>query len=910
MDSPRNDEALPGSDTGTGPRQHTAPAYDTAAAALAYAAAGVPVFPCRPDKRPYTANGFKDATTNETIVRGWWRRWPDALIGRPTGAASGAVAVDIDVDPSKGTDGTEALAALEHVHGPLPETWTARTPRGGTHIYFRHPGGTVPCSAGKIGHGIDIRGDGGYVIAPPSTLPDGRGYEWLADGDPDEGGQLADLPEWLLSMIHAPERAQVAQGPAPEGGHLIMDGQRNDTLFRLGRSLRAKGLTEAGIVAALLAENTGRCVPPLSDDEVLIIARSAGKVPPGHSAEFDTERSENRSQNHRHNSHDRHADESCGNGADPQTEAIAAAVATCQDALRRCAEDPGILARTEFVTAARLLRERAPDEWFAVRGPLKEASRTAGLRFADIEHATRPQGEAGPDDSTVADELVALVQDCADLFHAADGTCYAALTGDGPARTYRLDTQAFAEWLGFAYFESTKTKDHPGRAASDTAIRTARTVLVGIAKHAGDERRVYLRTAQAGGTYFVDLGTDDGGAVEVTAGGWRIIARPTVHFWRTGTLRPLPVPVAGGNLELLWQYANIPPAARPLVTTWMLDAWRPETPFAVLELVGQQGTAKSSTQAKLRRCIDPNAVDLRAAPKSVEDLFVSAGANWVASLNNLSHLSAPMQDALCNLATGGGFAGRTLFTNCDETVFEAKRPVMLNGIVPLVTAQDLTDRVVHVALPELASYRPEVAIDAEFEQDAPRIVGGLLDLFVRTLAKLPEVHLPKPPRMADFAALGEAMTLAQGGTAGAFLAIYLANRRESISRSLEASPVARAIRRLVDEYRGADETVWQGNMGALLDRLTSYREGADAWPKSARGLSDAVRRQRPALAQVGVGIDIGAHGRDGVPVTIRRLLDNHTSTPCDDVTVVTVDQTADSCNACQTPDADDLESRI
>jgi hypothetical protein len=320
----------------------------------------------------------------------------------------------------------------------------------------------------------------------------------------------------------------------------------------------------------------------------------------------------------------------------------------------------------------------------------------------------------------------------------------------------------------------------------------------------------------------------------------------------------------------LWQYANIPEPARPLVLSWMLDAWRPETPFAVLELTGQQGTAKSSTQAKLRRCIDPNAVDLRSAAKSVEDLFVSAGANWVASLNNLSHLSAPMQDALCNLATGGGFAGRTLYTNADETLIEAKRPVMLNGIVPAVTAQDLTDRVIHIDLPELGSYRTETAIDADFERDAPQIIGGLLDLFVETLAALPAVNLPKSPRMPDYAALGEALMRAQGKDAGEFLKLYQDNRADSVARSLEASPVACAVRRLVEDHpKSSIAPAWDETMGKLLDYLGRYRDGADAWPKSARGLGEALRRQRPALSQIGISVDIGKAGKHGVPVTIR-----------------------------------------
>ena len=614
-----------------------------------------------------------------------------------------------------------------------------------------------------------------------------------------------------------------------------------------------------------------------------------------------TARSETHSQNdvhdvhHVHHGADEPANDPLGDATDPAAEAVADAVATCAAAIGASEADPGGLAREEFRAALKFLREDAPDEYFALRGKLKGACKVAGLKLADIESATRPAGEGASDDSTTADELVALVTERAELFHAPDGSCYAALTGDGPRKTYRLDTKAFAEWMGYAYYTDTATEDRPGRAASDTAIRTARTVLTGIATHEGDERPVFLRAALVGGVYYIDLGSEDWSAVEVTPGGWRIVARPPVHFWRPSTMKPLPLPVAGGDLSRLWLYANVPPEPRPLVLAWMLDSWRPETPFAILEMVGQQGSAKSSTQERIRRCIDPNAVDLRAAPKSTEDLFVSAGANWVASLNNLSHLSAAMQDALCNLATGGGFAGRTLFTNADETVVEAKRPVMLNGIVPVVTAQDLTDRVVHIALPELASYRTETVIRAEFERDAPQIVGALLDLFVRTLAALPSVELPKPPRMADYAALGEAMLIGEGQPPGTFLTLYQENRRDSVARSLDASPVASAVRRLADEERS--DLIWTGTMGALLTRLGAYRDGATAWPGSARGLGDALRRQRPALAQVGIGVEIGKAGKAGVNVTVRRLPD----APVNMVNVVNVVSATDLHARCETP---------
>ena len=553
---------------------------------------------------------------------------------------------------------------------------------------------------------------------------------------------------------------------------------------------------------------------------------------------------------------------------DPATADLSAAVALVERVIGQCQEDPGALASKDFCEAVRLIRDESPEDWVRLRVAIKKA-KPSGVLLGDIDAMTRPPSEAG-DESSIADELVALTQALASVFHAKDGTCFASLR-EIPRKTYRLDSHAFSEWLAYAYYQHGIATTGSGRAASDQAIRNARTVLVGIATHEGPEQEAYLRTARQGDSYFIDLGSDDWSVIEVNRNGWHQWPASPLPFWRSASVRSLPVPVPGGDLGKLWEYANIPPEVRTLVLAWMLETWRPETPFPVLELVGSHGSAKSSTQAKLRQCVDPNAVDLRAAPKSVEDLFVSAGANWLASYNNLSHLSPATQDALCNLATGGGFAARTLFTNGDETLIESKRPVILNGIVPTVTAQDLADRVIHVELPAIATYRQESEIERAFEQDAPGIVGGLFDLFANTLAKLPDIHIERPPRMADFARLGEAMHRAQGGAPGEFVRLYAANRRDSTARGLEASPVAVAIRSLVEQHQASqpwEPVVYENPMGALLDRLSDHRDKSDAWPKSARGLGDVLRRQIPALAQIGIRITIAKPGKRGVIVRI------------------------------------------
>jgi len=156
-----------------------APRQTILSAALKYTVK-VPVFPGDPKtKRPLVKHGFKDASKDQEQIRAWWTRWPDAIICMPTGRASGFIVLDIDV--KNGQDGRAALAELERQHGPLPKTLTAETPSGGLHLYFTMPDTDPPLgnSAGKLGPGIDVRGEGGYIVLPPSRI-NGRAYKWVA----------------------------------------------------------------------------------------------------------------------------------------------------------------------------------------------------------------------------------------------------------------------------------------------------------------------------------------------------------------------------------------------------------------------------------------------------------------------------------------------------------------------------------------------------------------------------------------------------------------------------------------------------------------------------------------------------------------------------------------------------------
>ena len=167
-------------------------------AALAYAARGWHVFPCHSaragrcscgapacqhaGKHPRTLHGLKDATTDPALITRWWQQWPDANVAVATGAVSGLVA--LDEDPRHGGD--VSLDLLTHEHGPLPETVEALTGGGGRHLLFLHPGVPLKSGTDRLGPGLDVKADGGYIIAAPSMHPSGQLYEWGATHDPED----------------------------------------------------------------------------------------------------------------------------------------------------------------------------------------------------------------------------------------------------------------------------------------------------------------------------------------------------------------------------------------------------------------------------------------------------------------------------------------------------------------------------------------------------------------------------------------------------------------------------------------------------------------------------------------------------------------------------------------------------
>ncbi len=242
---------------------------DTQTAALQYLTRGWSVVPVGHHGPLVRWAQYQTTLPTADEIRGWWTRWAQANVSIVTGALSGVVVIDLDCGHQDGADGAVSIrrAGLD-----LPATRCVRTPRGGIHAYYRHPGGRVPCVTGLL-PGVDVKGDGGLAMAPPSHRPDGT-YVGMSE---TRGLPLADMPGWVLEAATGRRTPDLAATDADEWAALwapAPEGQRNATCARLAGHLAAHGIGQAEAMALLTAW-ADYCAPPLPPDEV---ATTVGSV--------------------------------------------------------------------------------------------------------------------------------------------------------------------------------------------------------------------------------------------------------------------------------------------------------------------------------------------------------------------------------------------------------------------------------------------------------------------------------------------------------------------------------------------------------------------------------------------------------------------------------------------------------
>ncbi len=454
-------------------------------------------------------------------------------------------------------------------------------------------------------------------------------------------------------------------------------------------------------------------------------------------------------------------------------------------------------------------------------------------------------------------KLVRLVEEaCIDLFHSPEGRTFATLPIKDHQETWPISGKGFKNWLKGAYWKKYKIP------ANSQAVTDALGVLQAKAQFEGEEDEVFTRIGCRHRKVFMYLAGPDGRIVEISTTGWRICDESEVHFIKTKNLAKMPEPEHRGDIEALREFINIEGGDNDswyLTVAWLVAAFL-EGPYTILVVVGEAGCAKTTFARILTRLVDPFEGDLRSFPRNERDLMISAVNGWVLAFDNVSGVPVWLSDAFCRLATGGGFSTRELYTDSEETIFKAKRPIILNGIDDMASRGDLIARTILLTLFPIKETIDEDKFWGRFERARPKIFGALLDILSKVLSILPTLEVSNLPRMADFARVGVAVEKVLNWQDGCFLRAYRSNRDKSSALPLE-SLFAEAIIKFM-----SDEKSWEGSASDLLSELNELvdkekRQNLKDWPKTPEIVGNRLRRLAPNLRTIGLDIQWDRAGR-------------------------------------------------
>ena len=467
--------------------------------------------------------------------------------------------------------------------------------------------------------------------------------------------------------------------------------------------------------------------------------------------------------------------------------------------------------------------------------------------------------QQGNNQSQLLDQIAASCE----LFHSPDKQAYVTVPINSHYETWLIGSSGFIDWLAGTIFSL------QGSIPRVQVINDFVSTLIGRAKYQGEEHPVHIRLAQVDDVIYLDLAGKKSDAIKITPDGWSLITNPPVKFIRPNGMLTLSKPNRGGSLDDLAKLINLSNEDDLKLLVCCLSYYlNPAGPFPIIIIQGEQGSAKSTFSRLIKTLIDPSSVPLRSAPRNERDLMISAQNGWLLVFDNLSKISQDMSDALCRLSTGGGVSTRSLYTNTEETILQATRPICLNGITEFATKPDLLDRALIFKLSPIPKHlrKEERVFWAEFEEAAPKILGLLLDGVSTAFRNLTKVKLDDLPRMADFARFATASEESFGWPTGSFMEAYYKNQEIGLDASLESDPVAQAV-------LDWDVESWLGTATELLEKLEQYAPDSTIrsqfWPKTPSALSSKLRRLASSLRKAGISV---AFEKDGRAETRRRVI--------------------------------------
>ncbi|MBX3097261.1 MAG: DUF3854 domain-containing protein [Fimbriimonadaceae bacterium] len=489
------------------------------------------------------------------------------------------------------------------------------------------------------------------------------------------------------------------------------------------------------------------------------------------------------------------------------------------------------------------------DDYFASGGTVEQLLASAGLMPNKVEDPSKR--------ASMATELVELVlKSDIEFWHSPEMEPYATYKVGGRPESSKLRSSAFSLQCRSLLYEAKK------KPINSDALREAVESMAAKAVYEGACHPVNLRIAWESDSIYLYLCDDQKQVVHISPGDWTVIAASDcpAKFCPSKHARGLPIPSKGGSLDELSRFLSIDPEDFALVEGFLVGCFLPEGTLPILAVSGEQGSGKSFGCKLIRSLIDPDVAPNRSIPRDLSALTSAVTWNHVVTLDNVSGVSHQLSDALCCVASGTGFASRQLYTDSEEHVTIARRPIIINGIEDVIGRADLASRTLLIRFKRIGDEGriPEGQLQCEFEAKQSEILGGILDRVATALAMRGSIKHRTLPRLADLAHWVSASE--PEVSRGRFVDQLFCNRAEQNAVAIESDLLAMAVMEITGSLGEIEASSTE------LFKILCEREGGahgrlpHGWPKSPKALTAALRRLAPILRQVGVECSQGRSG--------------------------------------------------
>lgn len=434
-----------------------------------------------------------------------------------------------------------------------------------------------------------------------------------------------------------------------------------------------------------------------------------------------------------------------------------------------------------------------------------------------------------------------------------DGRLFLDYTEAGVRRTLSIAPSGYCDFRGWF---SAFCVDTAGHLPNGDLSSAAQTYFSHWVRSSGQKVKDYIRVGGKLGDLYLDIGNDANDAWHISASGiTKVPGGPThIRMLRGAGMLPLVEPdlsvPASEFPTLLKQFVAADDDAIMLLIAWLLGCLRPEGPYPVLTISGEQGSGKSTILRLMRRIIDPHALDMRTPPEDQRDLQAMVRNSFVLAYDNVSHISNKMSDALCVISTGtGAQGGRALYTNAEESAVRVCRPVAMNGIPDVVERGDLVDRSIHVHLPRIdpKHRRDDSEFWDAFHASHAKLLGSLMNAALIATQNYGNVVLAEKPRMSAFAVWAVAAEKSFGWPEGRLMEVYKHNRSAAESHMLEFHGLASAMLRMMEKQKE-----FSGTYPDLIGQLEMNIGPREKLPQTSHSFAAELRRIRPALERHGL----------------------------------------------------------